>query len=422
MKDEGMKCMNSYQRRLSLAILVLLSLIGVIAFYGSSRDLMSMLAGTTLPYTRSSFNSNSSTPVTPESTSITGSFANCNSQILSTITPNLIISEKFIRGTVTLSCRELHYQTPNFNNFKEVTENKERKDVNLRIIIGVLSSAGSPQKRSWIRQTWSQNQIDVYFLVAGPWEDIEEEFSSHLDMIWIQHDEIYNGEESVLTLKTYGFFSIFHQLQSHEILTFDFLFKTDDDSYVNIPELYLEVEAKKDKRLNYLGTCRETLAKVHRETEGYKWSIRNETYPEPFFPRYCQGGGYLVSDHFINCSVSQGHISNIRFMPFEDVAVGMLAERCGVDPIRTKKVQQHRYKSIEARVRDREKVDGVEDLVLPAACMTNKIVQHRISSRDDMMDHHRTVLDPKYCNVTMSKRKKIIQQKKEKGVKWFGRI
>ena len=104
--------------------------------------------------------------------------------------------------------------------------------------------------------------------MAGPWEEIqhgEEFYTTHSDLIWNQHEEIHNGEESVfLTLKTsYAFLVILYQLKMHGMISYGFLFKADDNSYVkNIPN-NSEIETNRNKkRLDYLGTCLETLAAV----------------------------------------------------------------------------------------------------------------------------------------------------------------
>jgi hypothetical protein len=58
--------------------------------------------------------------------------------------------------------------------------------------------------------------------------------------------------------------------------------------------------------------------------------------------------------------------------------------------------------------------------VAPAACMTDKILQHRIIDDFDMEQHHKTVLDPSYCDVTKANRESVIKVKNEEGIEWFG--
>ena len=158
--------MKSNQLRLQLTVFVLLSLLGIIDFYYSSNGLKSAL-------TKQLYRSQGVPSVSihhqfeqlpNQSAPLTGSFAICEPRILPRTTPHLVVLENYIRGTVEVSCQGLYYQTPNINYLThagEVTEKVERKEGTYRIIIGILSSAESPQKMSRIWQNWSQNQSDV---------------------------------------------------------------------------------------------------------------------------------------------------------------------------------------------------------------------------------------------------------------------
>lgn len=361
----------------------------------------------------------------------TGSFANCtNSSIdIDTTKTTSVTSED--AGTITVSCEQISFRA-----YLSSIHNQQR------IITGVLSSASGqgPSRRNIIRETWAKDRQGIFFLVAGPWVDIAEEYAEKKDLIWIDQEEVYNGEQSVLTLKTYSFFAIVHAaMQVHgtkEGFDYTHLFKTDDDSYFNIDALYTELHTSDEgvdiykgrkgsqgagKDHDFVGQCQLLHHEVHREAE-YKWPLRIETYPEQWFPRYCQGAGFAVSKKFVDRAVGVGHVANIRFMPFEDVAVGMLAERCNIDPQwpSTANIKVFRFQSAEVKKRTSIGDKRTDDLVAPAACMTGKIVQHRIIDDFDMKEHHKSVLDPSYCNITKVEREKIINEKKEQGVAWFG--
>ena len=296
------------------------------------------------------------------------------------------------------------------------------------IIVGILSRASGdgPSRRQSIRSTWASNRDAVFFLVGGLWDDISKEYEEHGDLVWIDEEEAYDEEKSVLTLKTYSLLAITYAATTKYGYHYSHIFKTDDDSYLDLDALYHELH-KDDVPVgtnthNYMGQCHVlTYPKVHRQEE-FKWALSYELYPELIFPRYCQGAGFAISRKFLECAVCQQHIANVRFMPFEDVAVGMLAERCGVDPEcpTTAIVNLFRYQSKKARKRTRTGDERTDDLVAPAACMTNKIVQHRIIDDFDMEEYHKSVLDPSYCDVTRAKREKIVLEKEEQGVKWFG--
>ena len=78
-----------------------------------------------------------------------------------------------------------------------------------------------------------------------------------------------------------------------------------------------------------------------------------------------------MSKKFLDCAVGSGHISQIRYQPNEDVAIGMLAERCGVQPIHDDRVLI-RY--------DEEELT-----------MHKKIVQHYVKTEEAMRLHHKCV-------------------------------
>ena len=45
--------------------------------------------------------------------------------------------------------------------------------------------------------------------------------------------------------------------------------------------------------------------------------LRVETYPERWFPRYCEGTGFKVSKMFVDRAFGEGHVANVKFMPFQ---------------------------------------------------------------------------------------------------------
>ena len=109
-------------------------------------------------------------------------------------------------------------------------------------------------------------------------------------------------------------------------------------------------------------------------------------------------------------------------MPFEDVAVGHLAERCGYPPSNTisGEIKVSRYDSMEAKKRTKTGDKRRDNLVPITACMTGRIVQHRVLDEEDMEELHKTVLDPEYCKVTRRKRGKVIEDFESRGIKWYG--
>jgi len=125
----------------------------------------------------------------------TGSWQNCTS-----VPENQMIrtAEKHPDSSfTTVSCIKVHYRIP-----------KRSIITSADVIIGVLSAAAGdgPTRRKSIRSTWGYRKEYVFFIVAGPWKDIAEEYQEHGDLLWIDKEEIYVTETSVLTLKTEAFF------------------------------------------------------------------------------------------------------------------------------------------------------------------------------------------------------------------------
>jgi hypothetical protein len=327
------------------------------------------------------------------------------------------VSETYT-GTIQVSCRPIQY----IISLNQIIINKN----NISIIVGVLSSNSKDgkMKRDSIRQTWANQESKrkmhrVFFLIAGSWDEIENEFNQHHDILWIDEEEVYNKEQSVLTLKTYSFIKIMDIILKEKKISYSHLFKTDDDSYVNLKALQREVDVNPN---DYIGHCQQHEYKVIRD-DSYKWQLTNQTYPEEYFPKYCQGAGYILSRNFVQCSSSLGHISQVRFMPFEDAAVGMLAERCGISPSQamTSEIKISRYDSDEANRRVRMGDENKDGLVPIETCMTGKIVQHRVIDEIDMKELHKAVVNPKkYCKIYRRRRRKQIHYFESRGMKWYG--
>jgi len=314
----------------------------------------------------------------------TGSFANCTADMITSTkaSESKAVSNHPDASMVTISCREIHFRAPLSTIEKGGSP----------IVVGVLSGAGGkgPIHRDSIRATWARDRKGVYFIVAGPWEDIEKEYNDYRDLIWIDEDEVYEGEESVLPFKTETFLYIMNKYALEGKAGFEYLFKTDDDSYVDLTKLENELYGKVD--INYWGCCTDEHYKPLRHVS-MKWRISYELYPEEYYPRYCQGAGFAVSREMAQCITDEENIKNFRYNPFEDVSVGLLAERCGYrHTSNCELIQQHR--SDDVTQRKQKKIQKIEEVYfIPIATMKGKILQHRVKTYLDMYNHHKCALE-----------------------------
>jgi hypothetical protein len=342
-----------------------------------------------------STNTNASMKFDPNGT---GSWAECKKSEIIDTTTSLSSSIHDDERSTIVSCHTVFYR---------IKKSSFPLQVNNNIIIGVLSASGGegPQRRQSIRETWANggtatSQKGIFFLVAGPWDDIAQEYEEMGDLIWINVEGINQEAESMSTYKTQSFVRIVHDMSKELELVVDYIFKTDDDSYVNVEALkYQLMESKhaqnqdnrQDQPRDYWGFCK---LEKNQPERGGRWALSYEVYPEPMLPQYCKGAGYAMSRKFIECASDNEHISKTRYMPLEDISMGLIAERCGIKPtmIENRKwINLFRTGLAEERRRERLGLPKIERSSLSAPQTKGTIVQHHIYDYLDMKEYHKAV-------------------------------
>ena len=253
------------------------------------------------------------------------------------------------------------------------------------IMFGVISTAATKRRqlrRDAIRSTWGRN-VPLLFLVAEPFNNISssistttgknqdnddvsvtfnstklvlEEFERYGDLLWLDVPEHYRA----LTPKSFMFLQFARKIlqksstsssrsnigddsstntnssSNHRVLIppIDYIFKTDDDVWVNATEM--SVELLQENCPPYFGMRNE--GKPVREPTakfGSKWVLTKQEYPRDDYPPYASGLGYALSttknvllDPTNGCI--NGTMSSMNDMPWEDVATGLLSEACHV--------------------------------------------------------------------------------------------
>ena len=298
----------------------------------------------------------------------TGAWKECQWQLRKDDKP---FRSDFHDGTVAMSCVNVHYRAP-LPRLQQLQMKQEP-----RFIAGVMSAPKSKDRRDSIRQTWgSELQNRVYFVMAGEWDDIHAEFKENQDIIWLDRPERYED----LTFKTGVFLSA---VAKHAKGGYSHLIKTDDDIFWNMHEVNkLFSRGGEAYNVDYYGNCITDQNLPYRpyqkdQLDEYmqKFIIDKETYPERCFPPYCFGWGYMISADFGNCI--ERHIEGIRFHPFEDVWVGLLAERCDVEVTKLKNDTKWEYDWSE---------------VTWDVNMTDKVMQHPVRTHQDMKARHESVI------------------------------
>ena len=116
----------------------------------------------------------------------TGSWANCTNGIDESAPIDHLDS-----SYTKVSCNNIHYRIPP----------KSLDRIEQSIVIGVLSGSAMRNRRDVIRSTWGYKKNNIFFIVGGKFEDIEREYNRFGDLLWIDKEEVYVTETSVLTFK-----------------------------------------------------------------------------------------------------------------------------------------------------------------------------------------------------------------------------
>ncbi|XP_059055949.1 beta-1,3-galactosyltransferase 5-like [Achroia grisella] len=161
------------------------------------------------------------------------------------------------------------------------------------IIVLVTSPPTRFEQRSAIRSTWAKHQ-PTYFVLGLDGPSVDEqlvdnyvEAKQHGDLVIFDFQEHYQN----LTLKT----ALMLQWTLDRCPQAEFLFKTDDDVFVNPWTLKKVVRDNKDAQL--LGySINDTY--LHRDAYS-KWYIPRWLCPDDFVSGYLSGTGYFISVEYI---------------------------------------------------------------------------------------------------------------------------
>lgn len=232
--------------------------------------------------------------------------------------PNLNVQA--LDDSVILSGTEYRYKYP--STMSVDSSYKKMADGGKTLIVGVLSAAGSSDgynARLSIRQTWAEDRKgQVFFILAGPWEDVAEEYFAEGDIFWVDAEE----EWDLLSIKSQAFL---HAVETHGG-AYDYVMKTDDDSYVGLAEVERILNTYNP---DYWGYCmfNEKYRHPFRDPSA-KYFVSKETFPGDLYPVWAQGLGYVLSRKFNECA--QTVFKSMKYMPMEDLSVGIAAEQCNV--------------------------------------------------------------------------------------------
>ncbi|KAM8952780.1 beta-1,3-galactosyltransferase 4 [Pelodytes ibericus] len=197
------------------------------------------------------------------------------------------------------------------------------------LLILVSSAPSHRDQRDAIRQTWGSLSTSAasdsltLFVLAVPQSEGEkaaviQEAQFHGDIIQAAFTDTYRN----LTLKTLAGLSwALQKCQRAE-----FLLKTDDDVFVNTPALSQFLRGQKGPL--YLGRVHWRVSPIRDLTSRHYTSP--EIYAERYFPPYCSGTGYILSQEAARLLLRK--MGRGPWLSLEDVYIGTLAWAAGLAP------------------------------------------------------------------------------------------
>ncbi|XP_034935325.1 beta-1,3-galactosyltransferase 6 [Chelonus insularis] len=191
---------------------------------------------------------------------------------------------------------------------------------NYRLIVLILTSPGNMKQRDTIRKTWiSDRNFNVkHFFAIGTLnidqeqlETLQSEQQKFKDLLFLPKLQDSYG---TLTKKVLQSFQ-----KIYEDYTFDYLLKCDDDSFVLLQQLLVNLqswEAKGTRKELYWGFFN---GKAHVKRRG-PWKEPEWNLCDYYLP-YAVGGGYVLSYNLVKYIAVNA--DNLRLFNAEDVSVGL---------------------------------------------------------------------------------------------------
>ncbi|XP_034755926.1 beta-1,3-galactosyltransferase 2-like isoform X2 [Etheostoma cragini] len=222
-------------------------------------------------------------------------------------------------------------------NYHFIMDNKEVcKTKTPFLVLMVPVAPTNVAARNAIRQTWGnkslvQGEVVLTLFMLGLSggvaveqlkEELKHENLQHHDLIQSDFMDTYLN----LTIKT---MVIMHWLATR-CQTAPYAMKIDSDMFLNIDNLVMMLQKPGIPKLNYLTGMLMWNRPVVR-SKNSKWYVSEEMYPDPQYPTYTLGMGYVFSndlpEKFVEVSKS------IKPFNIEDAYIGLCMKKLGLAPI-----------------------------------------------------------------------------------------
>lgn len=245
-----------------------------------------------------------------------------------------IVEHQTVQTTTQIAPTEPPIQcNPSYaRNYRFLIDNRDIcKNHSPFLVLMVPVSTHDVIARDVIRQTWGkerlvQGKVVVTLFMLGlsnriDASKLEEENLQHHDLIQSNFMDTYLN----LTIKT---MVIMDWLATH-CSTAEYAMKIDSDMFLNIDNLLIMLQKPGIPKVNYLTGYLMKNRPVVR-TKSSKWYVSEELFPDPIYPNYALGMGYVFSvdlaEKLVNASKSVKYFNN------EDAYVGACMKSLGLKP------------------------------------------------------------------------------------------
>ncbi len=192
----------------------------------------------------------------------------------------------------------------------------------------VISFHANVRSRTVIRKTWGgvtdYKGYKVHTIFAFGLH-ADKNFNNQLVLENNEHHDIlqidFMDDYKRLTEKTITVLKWFHQYCGHA----KYILKTDDDSFNYIPRIMDYLIGVKQEI--FVGGYCFTVTPDRRT--GSKYYVPKENYPDSYYPTYCAGPGYIMSQPAVGAILAVQN--NVIYIPMEDVYIaGLCREVAGI--------------------------------------------------------------------------------------------
>lgn len=229
-----------------------------------------------------------------------------------------------------LGCRSIYENVSPEHKTRLITKMKCANDYTM--IVLVSSNISHFDRRTLIRHTWGNNRYSsegdkwkVFFLVGTTKDEtVMRKLSCEAEMF----------KDIILGDTVEGFFNLTYKVQmgfewSLKYCNYKFLIKADDDVFVNIDTAFNFLrDGEVPKTTLYAGNVNYDSPVVRKG----KYAVTKKEYWKKIYPRYCSGGGFILSRDVVHLMALRIDNSKVP-LKIDDAYVGILALANGIDTL-----------------------------------------------------------------------------------------